>query len=172
MSRLFFCLLALALPALPQWRTGYFMQGEAGGQTAATIPWSKYTHVVHYAVQPTYSNGVCGLAPGKDIAEFVNGAHAAGVKAIIGIVEDDTREAISACTTPQNIPQFVDTISNFVANHQCDGVDIDWAMLTASLSVAVGIAERFMTAAVQTDLDQISIRAYNLDSQDLRGVFQ
>ena len=193
MNRLILCLLALVLPALGQWRTGYFMQGEAGGQTAATIPWSKYTHVVHYALQPTYNNGVCELAPrygpisGTDIAEFVGGAHNAGVKAIIGIVEDDAREAISACTRPQNIPQFVDLISNFVADHQYDGVDIDWqngiippqyqdlivrlrmAMPTANLSVAVGIAERFMTAAVQFDLDQINIRAYDLDSQDLTG---
>ena len=56
-----FCLLALALPAAAQWRTGYFMQREAAGQTAATIPWSKYTHVIHSALRPTYSNEVCGL---------------------------------------------------------------------------------------------------------------
>src|ERR1017187_4490972 len=56
-----FCLLALALPAAAQWRTGYFMQHEAAGQTAATIPWSKYTHVIHSALRPTYSNEVCGL---------------------------------------------------------------------------------------------------------------
>jgi GH18 family chitinase len=187
MLRVLFCLLAFTLPALPQWRTGYFMQGEAGGQTAATIPWAKYTHVVHYGVQPTYINSVCGLTAGTDIAGFVNGAHAAGVKAILGIVEDDTREAISACTTPWNIPQFVDTIGNFVANNHYDGVDIDWAngiiapqfqdlvgrlrtaMPTATLSVTVGVAERFMTAAVQNDLDQIHIRAYDLDSTDLSG---
>lgn len=181
MRRLLLALMLFALPAFSQWRTGYFLQGEAGGQTAATIPWSKYTHVVHYAVQPTYSNGVCGLAPGEDITEFVSGAHASNVKAILGIVEDDTREAITACTTPQNIPQFVDMIHDFAANHQYDGVDIDWengilapqyqdfirrlrtAMPTASLSVAVGIAERFLTAAVQTDLDQINIRVYAQD---------
>jgi hypothetical protein len=38
-ARVGFCLLALALPAAAQWRTGYFMQAEAAGQTAATIPW-------------------------------------------------------------------------------------------------------------------------------------
>ena len=43
------------------------------------------------------------------------------------------------------------------------------AMPTATLSVAVGMADRFMTAAMQDDLDQINIRAYNLDSQDLTG---
>lgn len=43
------CLFALGLPAAAQWRTGYLMPREAAGQTAATIPRSEYTHVIHYA---------------------------------------------------------------------------------------------------------------------------
>lgn len=191
--RPWFCLLALALPAAAQWRTGYFMQAEAADQTAATIPWSKYTHIIHSALRPTYNNGICGLDTNSgllsatNVTEFVNGAHASGVKAIIGIREDDTLAAITACTAPQNIAQFVELIRTFVANGGYDGVDLDWesgiiapqyqdltrrlriAMPTATLSVAVGIAERFMTAAVQYDLDQINIRAYDLDSQDVTG---
>src|ERR1035437_1889630 len=192
-ARVGFCLLALALPAAAQWRTGYYMQAEAAGQTAATIPWSKYTHIIHSALRPTYTNGICGLdsnsglLSASNVTDFVNAAHASDVKAIVGIREDDTREAITACTAPQNIAQFVELIRTFVANSGYDGVDLDWesgiiapqyqdlirrlrtAMPTATLSVAVGIAERFMTVAVQYDLDQINIRAYNLDSQDLTG---
>ena len=192
-ARVWFCLVALAVPAAAQWRTGYFIQAEAAGQTAATIPWSKYTHIIHSALRPTYTNGICGLDSNSgllsatNITDFVNAAHASDVKAIVGIREDDTREAITACTAPQNIAQFVELIRSFVANSGYDGVDLDWesgiiapqyqdlirrlrtAMPTATLSVAVGIAERFMTAAVQDDLDQINIRAYNLDSQDLTG---
>jgi hypothetical protein len=189
--KVWFFLLALALPSAAQWRTGYYLQREAGGQTAATIPWSKYTHVIHYALRPTYSNGACGLdttegllgAP--NIEDFVNGAHAAGVKAIIGIRQDDTIESITACTAPQNIAEFVDRIRTFVTNTGYDGVDLDWetnvitaqfqdlvrrlrtALPTAVLSVVAGFADRFTTAAVQYDLDQINIRAYDLDSQDL-----
>jgi hypothetical protein len=112
-ARVGFCLLALALPAAAQWRTGYFMQAEAAGQTAATIPWSKYTHIIHSALRPTYTNGICGLDSNSgllsatNITDFVNAAHASDVKAIVGIREDDTREAIAACTAPQNIAQFV-----------------------------------------------------------------
>src|ERR1017187_9218488 len=130
--RVWFCLLALALPAAAQWRTGYFMQREAAGQTAATIPWSKYTHVIHSALRPTYSNGACGLDTTEGllsaayIEDFVNGAHAAGVKAIIGIRQDDTIESITACTAPQNIAEFVDRIRTFVTNTGYDGVDLDW----------------------------------------------
>jgi GH18 family chitinase len=169
------------------------MQHEAAGQTAATIPWSKYTHVIHSALRPTYSNEVCGLDTTEgllraaNIEDFVNGAHAAGVKAIIGIRQDDTLEAITACTAPQNIEQFVDRIRTFVTNTGYDGLDLDWenntitpqyqdlirrlrtALPTAILSVVVGFAQRFMTGAVQYDLDQINIRAYDLDSQDLTG---
>ena len=184
---------SLALPAAAQWRTGYFMQREAAGQTAATIPWSKYTHVIHSALRPTYSNGACGLDTTEGllsaayIEDFVNAAHAAGVKPIIGIRQDDTFEAITACTAPQNIEQFVDRIRTFVTSTGYDGVDLDWenniitpqyqdlirrlrtALPTAILSVVVGFADRFMTAAVQYDLDQINIRAYDLASQDLTG---
>ena len=169
------------------------MQAEAAGQTAATIPWSKYTHIIHSALRPTYTNGICGLdsnsglLSASNVTDFVNAAHASDVKAIVGIREDDTRDAITACTAPQNIAQFVELIRTFVANSGYDGVDLDWesgiiapqyqdlirrlrtAMPTATLSVAVGIAERFMTAAVQDDVDQINIRAYNLDSHDLTG---
>jgi hypothetical protein len=188
-----FCLFALALPALAQWRTGYFMQREAAGQTATTIPWSKYTHVIHSALRPTYTNGTCGLdsteglLSAADIKDFVNRARAAGVKPIIGIRQDDILMAITTCTAPQNIAEFVDQIRSFVTNTDYDGVDLDWetniippqyqdlirrlrtALPTAILSVVVGFNDRFMTAAVQYDLDQINIRAYDLASQDLTG---
>src|ERR1019366_1120231 len=94
-------------------------------------PWSKYTHVIHYALQPTYTNGVCGLDPSygnitpASITAFVNSARAAGVKAIAGIF-DNGNTAMSACTTPSNIAQFVTVISNFIASNRYDGVDIDW----------------------------------------------
>ena len=115
------------------------------------------------------------------MAGFVDGAHGAGVQAIAGIVADETS------TAPWNIGQFVATIGNFVAVNHYDGVDIEWAggmvapqyqdlvrrlrtaMPTATLSVTVGLAERFLTAAVQDELDQIHIRAYDLDSTDLSG---
>src|ERR1039458_8515185 len=103
-ARVWFCLLALALPAAAQWRTGYFMQTEAAGQTAATIPWSKYTHIIHSALRPTYTNGICGLDTNSGllsasyITDFVNAAHASDVKAIVGIREDDTRHGVTATT--------------------------------------------------------------------------
>ena len=81
----------------------------------------------------------------------------------------------------------MDRIRTFVTNTGYDGVDLDWeaniitdqyqdlirrlrtALPTAILSVVVGFADRFTTAAVQYDLDQINIRAYDLASQDLTG---
>ncbi len=192
-SGLCFCLLALALPAVAQWRTGYFMQREAGAQTAATIPWSKYTHVIHYALQPAFNNGVCtldssnGQLTAANIKEFVEAAHAVGVKAIIGIMEDASHQAITSCTSPGSIVEFTTRIADFAARNQYDGVDIAWetgvsapqyedlirrmrtAMPSASLSVRVRMDQRYSTAAVQDDLDQINIIAYDLDSTDLSG---
>jgi hypothetical protein len=54
-----------------------------------------HTHLVHSALRPTYTNGICGLDTASgllstaNITDFVNGAHGAGVKAIMGIREDD-----------------------------------------------------------------------------------
>src|SRR5690349_925326 len=82
--RLCFCLLPFALPAIAQWRTGYFLQAEAAGQTAATIPWQKYTHIIHSALRPTYTNGVCSLDSSSallstnNVTDFIRGAHAWG----------------------------------------------------------------------------------------------
>jgi hypothetical protein len=181
------------VPAAAQWRTGYFIQAEAANQTAATIPWSKYTHIIHSALRPTYTNGICGLDSNSgllsatNITDFVNAAHASDVKAIVGIREDNTQDAIAACTAPQNIAQFVELIRTFVANYGYDGVDLNWEsrviapqyqdlirrlralMATAVLSVAVGGADGSLTAAIQYDLDQINIRAFDLDSRDLAG---
>ena len=58
--RVSLCLLAFGPAAFSRWRTGYYMQDDTGGQTAATIPWTKYTHVIHYALKPSFNNGVCG----------------------------------------------------------------------------------------------------------------
>src|ERR1035437_2829209 len=109
------------------------------------------------------------------------------MKALIGIVQDDSQRAITTCTPPGNIMQFTTRIADFVANNQYDGVDLAWetgvvdhqyedlirrlrtAMPSASLSVRVRIDQRYMTAAVQDELDQINIIAYDLDSTDLSG---
>jgi hypothetical protein len=187
------CLLALAMPAAAQWRTGYFLQNESGSQTAATIPWSKYTHAVHSLLQPTYTDGTCGLATTEgplqaaDSEAFVNAAHAAGVKAIAGIGEDATHSAMATCTAPNHIAEFVEALRSFVAKSGYDGVDLDWqsgviapqyqdlvkrlraAMPTATLSAAVGIAEKVLIAEVQYDLDQINIRANDSDLRDDSG---
>jgi hypothetical protein len=103
------CVLIFASVAFSQWRTGYFMDGNAAGQTAATIPWSHYTHVIHYALKPTFSNGSYAWdtrdtsVSRSGVADFVAAAHAAGVKALIGIAEDRSLAAIQICTTPANL---------------------------------------------------------------------
>jgi hypothetical protein len=184
-------MLIFASAAFSQWRTGYFTDGNAAGQTAATIPWSHYTHVIHYPLKPTFSNGSCAWdtrdtsVSQKDIADFVESAHVAGVKALIGIVEDRSLTAIQACTTPANLAQFVTLISNFVKDHSYDGVDIEWgrgvsytqyqlqyqdliralraAMPSATLTVPISMADAPVAADVADDLDQINLMAYGLD---------
>lgn len=191
------CLLSFAGPIAAQWRTAYFMDNNSAGQTAQTIPWSKYTHVVHYALRPASTDGTCGWdATGVNftesrIAAFVDSAHAAGVKAVLGISEDQTLTAIQSCTAPANIQQFVGLISGFVKSHGYDGVDIEWgrgvlntpyelqyqdlirtlrsALPAATLTVPVSVANSPMISAVADGLDQINIMAYGLDIFDPTG---
>src|SRR6185312_5432221 len=181
--------LALAFASLgaSQWRTGYFLPNNASGQTVASIPWSDYTHVVQYAVMPTFKNGICGLDTSSgsievsSIKDFVTYAHAAGVKAIIGVSQDADRAAILACTTPQNIATFVTLISAFVATNQYDGVDIEWgddvaptqyrdlvsglrtALPSATLSAPFREADTGLIGLLEPYLDQINVMTRGLD---------
>ena len=119
----------------------------------------------------------------------MNHAHAAGVKAILGISEDNSLKAIKACTTPARITQFVTLMSDFVEEHHYDGVDVEWgngiasalyevqyqnlirslraAMPTATISVPIRITDSYV-APVAEELDQINLMAYDLDIYSLR----
>jgi GH18 family chitinase len=188
--KVFLCLLSFAPAAFSQWRTGYFMQGDAAGQTVAAIPWSKYTHVIHYALKPTIDHGTCkwdrrdNQFTEANVGEFVRRAHIAGVKAVIGLSEDSAFRAIKACTTTDMLPSFVSLISDFVKEHHYDGVDIEWgngivtpsdeaqyqnlirslrgAMPTAFLSVLTETTDRYVSP-VADELDQVNVMAYGLD---------
>lgn len=184
------CLFALALPAAAQWRTGYFLEENTSGQTAQTIPWSKYTHVVDYGAAPAIAGGTCSLKMGPGMTDessraFVDAAHAAGVKALLGISEDPSLAAIEACTGSDNLAQFVQAISSFVSGHGYDGVDLEWgsgvlntpyqaqyqdlvrqlrsAMPQATLAAVLSIASASVASPLMGDLDQLNIMAGGRD---------
>lgn len=161
-------------------------------QPVSAIPWSKYTHVIQFVLWPTYNGttGACGLdvnsySIAADGPQFVAGAHANGVKALIGITEGPNagasgKSAMQTCTDPAHIGQFVSTIAAYVNNNNYDGFDIDWEggiissqyadfiqRLRAAiprpklLTAAVVWNERSMFAQQQGNLDQINYMNYD-----------
>ncbi len=185
---------ALVLPASSQWRTGYFNPRFSGAQTTASIPWSEYTHVVHQALTPRFVDGICSLdttsaqLSGGSVDGFVDAAHAAGVKALVGISDDRDPEAINACTEPQNISRFALAIGGFVERNNYDGVNLEWkhnivpiqyadlisrlrrAMPGAILTVAIRLSDMYAAEQLHEQLEQINLTDYDWDSLDVTAL--
>ncbi len=118
-------LLAASLHA--QWITGYY-ESQNGVEPVSSIPWSKYTHVVHFAAT-TDGNGGVSLhwLSQQEINEFVAAGHAAGKKVLVCIQDNGKNlNAFGQSTAPWTINTFVNNIVNFVNSNGYDGVDLDW----------------------------------------------
>lgn len=188
------------------WVTGYYTSHD--GLTEANIPWAKYTHMVHtQALCPSVTGGVAdgGVThpvtwDGYDLTQadkdaFVNAAHAAGKKAILGLMDNRNwnvsyPNAMSQATAPGLIATFVSSIVTAVANsgNPYDGIDIDWEQniigygsqyqaLVTQLKAALPVGKLITTAvtngdplptavaAVYASLDQVNAMCYDLDYQ-------
>ena len=167
-----------------QWVTGFYEAGN-GVQPVSAIPWSKYTHVVHFAARP---DGLGGVAPRwGDASESrrIVASRPVGKKAILSIVDDARNpSAFRASTSSGLVAEFVANIVKTLDRYGYDGVDIDWerdvdgpqrARLFRLLRVAMpgkviatdvnNDAESVSsTAQAWRDLDQINVMCYDMDS--------
>src|SRR4051794_22247981 len=122
MTKLFWFLTLLVIPlSAQQWRTGYYLQPAAAKLPISAVPFSKYTHVVQYALLPTYNSATdaCGLdgssyTVAANAAEFISTAHASGTKAIVSMLHDSNASAIQKCTDSSHINQFVSAIASYI----------------------------------------------------------
>ncbi len=194
MKKLFLSLLSLATVYAQPWRTGYYWQPGSSVLPVSEIPFSKYTHVIHYATLPTYDSGTdyCGVdvtsySLSANAAQFISGAHASGTKALISMVNDSSGYAIRTCTNSAHLSQFVSAIANVVQTYGYDGFDIDWegaiinsqyqqwivalraAMPNKILTVAGGWNQRYVLAQIQDDIDQINCGSYDADLSTVAG---
>jgi len=108
------------------------------GMLPSQLDYTKLTHIIYWGVAPTSTGG---LNPEKFVsaATFASGAtaivtnaHAAGIKAEIGIggdAADGFSTAFSEATTPANLPAFVDAIVSLMQEYDFDGVDINWEQI-------------------------------------------
>jgi chitinase len=171
--------------------TGYY-PAQNRIEPVASIPWSKYTEIDHFAAAAGVGDDGCGngtvnlhyLTP-AEMSQFVARAHALGKKAVVTIKDNDQHlEAFSQNTAPEVIEAFVSSIKALVISNAYDGVDIDWESkvtvgpyvnLLSQLRRALGEA-KLITVAVgnwsqldrvatqaQAQVDHINLRCYDMD---------
>ncbi len=180
----------LAASAGSPWRTAYFYEPAAATLPLEEIPWSNYTHVIQYGAVPAND---CTLDAQRNrltptaIARFVSLAHAAGVKALLGLVQDATAATMRRCTDPAHLQRFVANVARFVRDNGYDGLDVDWengiieaqyrglllglraVMASQVLTVSTDVNWRVMFAAIQKNVDQINIMNYDSDAGTFTG---
>ena len=166
-----------------QWITG-FLGAQNGVVPMDRIPWSKYTHIVHFAAAPN-SNGTVDLhylLP-SEIAQVV-ASRPAGKKLLFCLKDNDNDQgAFGAATSPGEIAGFVSNLVAFTNQYGYDGVDIDWeaninvgqyqdliarlrnAMPDKVITMDAGNWDNLWSVAAggAAQLDQINVMCYDMD---------
>src|SRR5579872_1918997 len=173
-----------------QWITGFY-ESQNGVEPVTSIPWSKYTHIVHFAAAPGVDssgngNGTVSLhwLSQSEITQMI-GARPAGKKVLVCIQDNGSHPtAFGQSTAPGMISTFVSIIANFVKSYGYDGVDIDWEsninvsqytelliQLRAALPTKVitadmgnGSGREDVASASQSYVDQFNIMCYDMDT--------
>src|SRR5437016_2965043 len=108
-----------------QWITGFYA-AQNGYLPVSSIPWSKYSHIIHFAAAPN-ANGTIDMhyLVQTEINAFAS--RPSGKKVLVCIKDQDSNfGAFGSATSPSTIGSFVNNIVNFVNSNGYDGVDIDW----------------------------------------------
>jgi chitinase len=117
------------------WTTGYYPGWEQASMPASDIDFSALTHVIHFSLVPNSDGSLNSSDNGITSAnanDLISRAHAAGTKVIICVGGASSENDFQAATSTANLPVFINNLTNFVAAHGYDGVDIDWEPMPAS----------------------------------------
>lgn len=115
-----------------QWMTGYF-SSQNTSMPVTSIPWDKYTHIIHFAAAPAL--GSDGQGNGRvsmyylispEVHQLI-ASRPAGKKALVCIKDNDNNSSAFAQSLSSGlIGSFVSDVVNLVQSNGYDGVDIDW----------------------------------------------
>ncbi|MBZ5600831.1 MAG: glycoside hydrolase family 18 protein [Acidobacteriia bacterium] len=90
------------------------------------IPWSKVTHVIHFAINPSDpAGGITTVDPASADA-FTAAAHQAGVKALLCVRDNNSIISLFSTVLRNNLNGFANNVASFVQAHNYDGVDLNW----------------------------------------------
>jgi len=166
-----------------QWISGYY-SSQNGVLPVSSIPWSKYTHIIHFAAAP--GNGTVELhyLSQADIKALI-AARPAGKQVLVCIKDNDFQfNAFPQSTSPAMITTFVSNIASFVNTNGYDGVDLDWERnminsqyedLLSRIRTALpgkviatdmiaGYGHEAVAAASQANIDQVNLMCYDMDA--------
>lgn len=117
-------------PASGLWASGYYPAYATGSMPISAIPFASMTHVIHFALVPNRDGTLAdpfGLR--AQTSALVSTAHAAGVKALLGVGGDasvDAPAGFQGSTTTAHRAAFVAAIVGAMAAGGYDGVDLNW----------------------------------------------
>src|ERR1035437_6931320 len=114
------------------WTSGYYPGWEQAAMPASNIDFTTLTHVIHFSVVPNSNGTLNSSANGISTAnssDLVSRAHAAGRKVLIGVGGGGTESLFQGATRIANLPVFINNLTNFMATHDYDGLDLDWEPL-------------------------------------------
>lgn len=182
-------ILIMSVSLQAQWMTGYY-RGNNTDMPVSSIPWSKYTHIIHFAAAPALDTN--GNFTGRlslyylDPAEITKliASRPAGKKVLVSIKANDANfGAFAQCLDPAFISTFTQDIVDLVNKNGYDGVDIDWehavdigrysnlvsrlrtALPNKIITITSGDWEGLETVAATNYslVDQINIMCYDMD---------
>ena len=112
------------------WAVAYYPAYGTGTMPIAAIPFASMTHVVHFALVPR-RDGTLADPDGLrgQTSALVAAAHAAGVKALLGVGGDESAGApagFQGATSSARREAFVKNIVAAMAAGGYDGVDVNW----------------------------------------------
>jgi chitinase len=107
---------------------GYWSRTQTPPYGAAQIPFRKLTHINHAGVNFN-AKGNLQVPDGFLEPELIAKAHAAGVKVLLLLGGDFA----GLETNPAALPNLILKLQSFVAQHDYDGVDIDWEYPSSEL---------------------------------------
>ena len=117
------------------WTTAYYPGWEQGTLPASAIDFTVVTHVIHFSLVPNSDgtlNSTANSLTSGNITSLIAAAHGAGRKALICVGGAGSESGFQGATTSGNRPTFINNLTNVMAVHGYDGIDLDWEPLPAS----------------------------------------
>jgi chitinase len=128
----------MAIPASGQaapWVSGYYAGWMRDQLPPSAIDYDGVTQVIDFSVLPnadgTLDTNSLGLDAARS-AQLIAAAHAKGVKVLLCVGGEGTRDQFRNATSPANLDRFVHGLVKMVKQRGYDGLDVDWEPVDGS----------------------------------------